>query len=415
VPTPPVPEFEIARRFAAYKAALAEGHRPIGIPGKGPNAVTIAANKLGIDVHGIRRAVEQSQDGLIKTKLSDADTIRDLRAQLLDARRDEITDEKVRETIFGLATASPDIPKWTMMIDKSTHGSSGVPMSLWSDWHWSEVVDPAGASGNKYDLKIAHHRARRLVEKIISLCFNHMTTPKYPGIVVALGGDMFSGDIHEELSITNEVPTFPALVDLFGVLIWAIEKLADSFGNVFLPCVTGNHGRTTRKPMAKRRAHTNLDWLLYVFLEKHFEKDKRVQFLIPNDTDAHFNVAGHRYLLTHGDNIGTKGGDGMIGALGPILRGDFKVRTASSAVGQPYDTILMGHWHQYTPLRRIIVNGSLKGYDEWSKAMRFSPEAPTQALWFTHTHHGITCHWPVFVGETEKSPEAEWVSWRKEK
>lgn len=413
MPAPPIPQKEVERRQVAYDRAVADGHRPIGVPGRGPAALAIAAKSLGVGVQAVRIVVEKSYVEKSNTKLSDADTIRELKAQLLEARREEITDEKVRKTIFGLSEQIPDPPKWLASPAVSKHGSSGIPCALWSDWHWGEVVDPAGASGNTYNLKEAHARARNLVSKTIDLCFNHMTAPKYPGIVVALGGDMFSGDIHEELSITNEVPTFPALVDLFGVLIWAIDTMAVNFGQVFLPCVTGNHGRTTRKPMAKRRAHTNLDWLLYVFLEKHFAGDKRVQFLIPNDTDAHFSVAGHRYLLTHGDNIGVKGGDGMIGALGPILRGDFKVRTAASAVGQPYDTILMGHWHQYIPLRRIIVNGSLKGYDEWSKSMRFSPEAPTQALWFTHPQHGITCHWPVFVGQSLKSNKEDWVSWKR--
>ena len=50
----------------------------------------------------------------------------------------------------------------------------------------------------------ARQRAKRLVENTIDLLMNHMVNPKYPGVVINLGGDMVSGDIHEELSATNE-------------------------------------------------------------------------------------------------------------------------------------------------------------------------------------------------------------------
>lgn len=42
-----------------------------------------------------------------------------------------------------------------------------------------------------------------------------MVNPDYPGIVVALAGDMVSGDIHQELKETNEVPTIASVVELF--------------------------------------------------------------------------------------------------------------------------------------------------------------------------------------------------------
>lgn len=38
---------------------------------------------------------------------------------------------------------------------------------------------------------------------------------------------MFSGDIHEELTATNEKELMPVFVDLFGVLIWCIKALAN--------------------------------------------------------------------------------------------------------------------------------------------------------------------------------------------
>jgi hypothetical protein len=55
-----------------------------------------------------------------------------------------------------------------------------------------------------------------------------MVNPDYPGIVLALGGDMFSGDIlHEELTESNEEYTMQAMLDLLGVMTWMINQLLD--------------------------------------------------------------------------------------------------------------------------------------------------------------------------------------------
>ena len=352
-----------------------------------------------------------------RERISAQDTIRDLRAQIASIHREELTAENIRQAIFGLAKVTATPPRWVIEPKSHKRAVTGTPCVLWSDWHWGEVVSPAQISGvNEFDMAIASDRLRRLVERTIDLCFSHMTNPVYPGIVVCLGGDMISGDIHEELTETNELPTQPILLDLFSKLAWALAALADKFGRVRVVCQYGNHGRTTKKPRMKNRAFTNYDWTLCQLLERHFlaAKDDRLSFYAPDGVDSMFNVYGHRYLLTHGDNLGVKGGDGIIGALGPILRGDVKIRNSNGQMGQPFDTLLMGHWHQLLPLwPRVCVNGSLKGYDEFAKlALRATPEEPQQALWFTHPERGITCSWPVKLGSKRSvDTKQAWVSW----
>jgi hypothetical protein len=305
-------------------------------------------------------------------------------------------------------------PQWTIKPQRGV-GLPGVPTLLMSDFHWGERVFPSQLGGvNEFNLEIAHLRLRKLISTTIDLLMNYAPggQAKYPGIVAPLGGDMMSGDIHEELSESNEIPVMPCLLDLYGALVWAIRALADAFGNVFCPCVTGNHGRNTHKMRAKGRNFTNFDWLLYQFLSRAFENDPRVTFYIPDGPDALYRVYGHRYLLTHGDQF--RGGDGIIGALGPILRGNQKKQSRNAAINMAYDTMLLGHWHQYLPLHRAIVNGSLKGYDEYANSGNFGYEPPTQALWLTHPEHGITMHMPVYLERhvgRESAPD--WVSWRE--
>lgn len=334
--------------------------------------------------------------------------------QALRARRDSsLDDEYVKRKIIGLRDANIDPPAWTLR-RRTSDSFPGVPSALWSDWHWGEVVDPAQIGGvNAFDIEIAHSRARALVEKTVYLLREHVVNPKFPGIVVNLGGDMFSGDIHDELVETNQVPLMPAVLNLYGVLLWALRTLADEFGQVFVPCVTGNHGRNTKKPRAKGRNFTNFDWLLYQFLAKAFENDDRIKFLIPDGPDALYRIYGHRYLLTHGDQF--RGGDGQIGAIGPITRGNKRKLARNSAINRDYDTMLLGHWHQYMPLHRQIVNGSLKGYDEYANANNFEYEPPTQALWLTHPEHGITIQMPIYLGDNAtREPAEQWISWKSD-
>lgn len=375
-----------------------------------------AARALGMaesTLRGRLRSAEPANDEPEKPAFTRADELeselRTLRTQLATFKREALDDEFVKRRILKMSEEHIEPPKWLIQA-KPTKTSPGVPTLFASDWHWAEVVDPTQIGGvNEYDLAIAHKRARRMIEVSIDLLNNHMVNPKYPGIVFALGGDMVSGDIHEELQATNECEIMAAVTDLYGVLVWCINTLADRFGRVFVPCVSGNHGRNTHKIRAKGRNYTSFDWLLYCFLAKHFEGDARVNFLIPNGPDALYKVYGTRYLLTHGDQF--RGGDGMIGALGPIIRGDHKKRSRQTQIGEPYNTMIMGHWHQLIQLERLIVNGSLKGYDEYANANNFGYEPPRQALWITHPTNGITFSMAVNVDEPRVQKETEWVSW----
>jgi hypothetical protein len=54
-------------------------------------------------------------------------------------------------------------------------------------------------------------------------------------------------------------------------------------------------------------------------------------------------------------------------------------------------------------MKKIIINGSLKGYDEYAHAHNFQYEPPQQAMWLTHPDHGITFNMPVFLTESAKS------------
>jgi hypothetical protein len=338
------------------------------------------------------------------------------RALIKRLHKEEDTAEKIRQTVYALAAHTPNPPAW-LTGKGSKNGSRGCPVTIWSDFHYGERVFADQVGGvNEYNASIAQKRFTTLVDTTIDLCANHMgrSTAPYPGIVICLGGDMISGDIHDELRETNDRTPHQAINDLTDMLAAGLERMADTFGKVFVPCVVGNHGRSTMKMRMKGRVYTSFDWNIYCNLERHFRKDKRVQFHIPVDADAHFTVHGLRFLLTHGDSLGTAGGDGIIGSLGPISRGAFKVGRSEAAVGADYDYMLMGHYHQMLWLPSVIVNASLKGFDEYTKLKLRAPYArPSQALFFVHPEQGITARWEVFVEGRRNAREGkEWLTWK---
>lgn len=293
----------------------------------------------------------------------------------------------------------------SVAIEEHEPGSPGMPMTIWSDWHWGETVRKEDMGGrNEFNYDIACERVDNLVNRTISLLMDYAgTDPVYNGIYVCLGGDMISGGIHDELVETNWAPAVGQAFQVQEVLAGALEAMADQFGKVFVPCVVGNHGRNAKRPRAKLAIHENSEYWLYKSLEKHFADDERFHFTVATSSDVDFSVYGHRFRLTHGDTLGVKGGDGQIGALGPITRGVLKTNASDREIGLGFDTAIIGHWHSYQPrgaLIRAIVNGTLKGHDEYAlRFLRAPYNRPSQALWLMSPKHGIAAQWEVFCDE----------------
>lgn len=332
-------------------------------------------------------------------------------AALRQAEKSQLDHSMIKSKIIQLTHTVTEIDPPAWMIGPHTgHDFPGVPTLFVSDLHGGEVVDPKQIGGvNKFNTEIFHQRMERLVERTIRLL--SILSPKmdYPGIVVPFGGDMITGNIHDELTATNEMNSMPSVLDVFEVLKRLILTLLTKLDRIFIPCVTGNHGRDTRKIWAKDRHHTSFDWLIYCFLAKAFADNDRVTFLIPDGSDAYYKIYDHRYTLTHGDQF--RGGDGVIGPLGPIIRGDHRKRSRNAQINLDYDTLIMGHFHQHMQLTRLIVNGSVKGYDEYAYRENFPFEQPQQALWLTHPRYRITYRMPVVLEAPKVHHTPKWVSW----
>jgi hypothetical protein len=290
-------------------------------------------------------------------------------------------------------------PEW-LAPPKKTKGDHRATLCLLiTDTHFDEIVDPHEVDGlNAYNREIAELRLRRCFERSIMLARQYLGGVKYDGVALFLGGDIFSGNIHEELARTNSDTLFGSLLHWMGPMVAGIEMLSDEFGKVHVAGVPGNHGRMSKKPIAKKRAADNLDWLLYRLMAREMARNTKVTWEISKAADAHISVYTTKYLLTHGDQF--RGGSGISGALSALMLGSHRKTRRQASAGKPYDYMVMGHWHQhiFLPSKGLLVGGCLKGYDEYSYVSNFEAEPPQQALWITTPEHGITFSAPVFVG-----------------
>lgn len=284
-------------------------------------------------------------------------------------------------------------PAWLVAKPRRSKRSVVTATAFLSDCHFDEVVNPVEINGvNEYNRAIAEQRLRTFGEKVVLMCTTYLNFD-VQGLVLPMGGDMVSGNIHEELKESNEALILETCLHWADRLQACVEMLAKAFPKVHVPCVVGNHGRMTRKPRAKGRVQDNFDWLIYKLLEQRAPKN--VTYQVGLDADVRWQVHEHRYQMTHGDQF--RGGEGWGGLASPILRGDQRKRVRESVVRTPYDTLIMGHWHRLSDFGKVLVNGSLKGYDEYAALANFEFEVPQQAFWLTAPGYGRVMTCPLFV------------------
>lgn len=435
---------DLARFALAYREAVANGNAPRGAP-IGVNrrsALMVAALKLGITNNQknsrIRRLdVEMpgwDQGGdltkpakkVIQDQAPPEQTHQE-RRELLSLREElgrtkrmlkeldagQLALDKILEMVGYIRSERQPTPDWMLRSQSGTEDEApGIPVFHWCDWHIGETVTPDEVyHRNEFNQDVADERVRTLVERSLYLAFEQMLKPKYDGAVIVFGGDSVSGQLHEELLATDWCPPTVAAGWVISRKAWAIRQMLRAFGRLVIVCVPGNHGRLSRKPWAKRSATACFDHLIYAALREMFDGEDRITWVIPPDGEALIQIAGTRFLVMHGHELGVKGGDGIIGSLGPIARGAMKVGSSERSVGRDFDILLLSHFHQelWLPSKGIIVGGTLKGYDEYSRRERYRFNPASQLMFFVNRKFGPNMPLSIFLQEPQGQKPFDFV------
>jgi hypothetical protein len=319
-----------------------------------------------------------------------------LRAELRRAQKELDRADNVQALLGRFDKSNLFAPSWVTEGTRTAKGKHRGMLTLQlSDTHFDEDVRADQVYGfNAYNRGIALLRLKALARKTITMGRDYFAGVDYDGVTILATGDIFSGDIHEELARTNQASLYQSCVYWVGHMVAFLTTLADEFGKVHVAAAVGNHGRNSHKPIYKNRAFNNIEWLFWHWVADKLVGDTRFTFDIADSLQTLVQVYDTRYSIEHGDEF--KGGDGQVGALGPLKRGQLRAATQRIAMAQPLDWMVVGHFHQYMPPSQgLIMGGSLKGYDEYAAGKHLRPEPPQQGLWVTTPERGPTVFAPV--------------------
>jgi transposase-like protein/predicted phosphodiesterase len=301
------------------------------------------------------------------------------RKQSNDLRKALDEAEHLAEQLAGIRRTPIEPPAW-MLPTSGGHGRSSLIVHT-SDWHAGEVVNPGEIEGmNAYGPKIMQERLHRLFSAACEIGMRWMDGAECDGVLLTLGGDLISGDIHEELLRTNALLSNAQVRLVVETAEAGIRLLLGTYRHVHVAAVPGNHGRQTHKSTAKLSAGLSYDILAADMLRDRFRDDPRVTWQIAQGADVRIPLYGRTILVTHGDKMGTGGGQGFAGPVLPIIRGANKVKLQSLSANLGCDLILSGHYHTSAAPPGILANGSVVGYSEFGNQIRAAVEPPKQWL-----------------------------------
>lgn len=268
-------------------------------------------------------------------------------------------------------------------------------VALLSDVHAEERVERTDAIPNEYSLTIAERRVARFFAGTAWLT-QHAAQHDFAidSLVVWLGGDLISGDIHDELLERCEVPPAEASLAVLEWLVGGFRSLCAALPGVriYAPCTWGNHSRTTDRVRPATGYGHSWEWLLYCFLARELRDEPRVQVYAPRDEMVYLTVHERELAFAHGHQMRYKGGIG--GVTIPAIKAVHRWQEWREC-----DYYHFGHFHTRLDLGQIAFNGSVIGPSPYGLSKGLSPSTPEQSFYVLDDKRGKTMCCPLWVAE----------------
>ena len=264
-----------------------------------------------------------------------------------------------------------------------------------SDWHYAEKVDPASVNQlNRYTLDVAERRIARFFDRGARLWSIIERDIPVPHVVLALLGDMISGNIHADLAESNQLPLIDEVTACGGAILHGIRQWATAYPQkrFTVVCASGNHGRITKEQRIHTEAGNSVERLMYVMLAAQCEAHQNVRFIIEPGYHTYLQVYRTTLRFHHGHAIRYTGGVG--GLFVPALRTIARWNAAHHA-----DIDIFGHHHTQLDGGNFLANGSLIGYSPFSLRGGYPYQPPQQTFAVIDNIRGKTSVWPIFLDE----------------
>lgn len=368
---------------------------------------TFDANKSPIAKAARRLEGKQTEEDRLRDELTNAN--REIVRINADLKRtvklvkdyEKVVDDhdRVADQIIAAMESNPYEPVFRVGPNPIQGEDPHTMFALISDAHYGEVVD-MDIFNIHYNMDIAERRIQYLTQKIIR--FRDIKSAEYPinKIVVAFLGDMISGNIHEELAESNESPVSDQLVRMAHIMVDVIGSLSEKFSEVEVIVMPGNHPRLSKKPRHKRK-YDNLEYIMGEMVKAIVKPIKNVEVIVPKDLIYVHDIMGHKVGMTHGDGYKSTSFAGI--PFYGLARKRAAFQEGLKELGMPLvDMLVMGHFHQllWWPGRGcdLIVNGSIKGPDEYAFDTMHAGDEAQQALITMNRTHGITSFERINLG-----------------
>lgn len=338
----------------------------------------MAEDKMGLDELKHRVDPEAEIQALRRERKA-------LRAELAKQKREYgdlrsyFTD--VREAVEPLTLSPAKVVYVTPK--KSRVGSPCSAVAQWTDWHYGAVQDADEIEG------FASFSPEQLESRIINFTADflgwiemHRYAYTINELVLLCTGDLISGDIHDELRITNAWPTPVQACRCGKFLAESVARMSPHFESVRVEfIVADNHARLVKRPQAKQEGMNTHNYTVGFIAKELLREHKNVQFNLYPMNEKVVNVANQQYLICHGH--------GVMGWAGvPYYGIDRKVsKEAKARMWKPdnlkFHKMITGHWHAPATMPWWWIGGSAQGTDAYDhKEGRDSP--PIQSAWLVH-------------------------------
>jgi len=294
---------------------------------------------------------------------------------------------EAREIIFSLHNAVKTAKPVALKYKPKPNSKNPITAVLQlTDLHYGEVIEKDEVDGfNEFNPDIAERRLQQLGHRVLHQVETMRAGYNVQNLHILGTADFISGDIHQELTVTNAFPC-PVQSVKCGYAIGALAMmLAPHFSQVNVDMITlDNHGRMTRKPQASQGGVNNWSYVVAHVMKQHVIHQKNINVNVHAKPSALVPIGPEKYLLFHGHQI--KGWAGI-----PYY--GFDRRVAMEAVKRmnfpetAFTKLVLGHFHVSVDTAHWIVGGSLSGTNAFDHSSgRHS--AAHQTSWFVHPVHG---------------------------
>ena len=262
-----------------------------------------------------------------------------------------------------------------------------------SDTHFGKIVLPSTVNGlNEHNPEIAKMRMDCLAENLLKLVNKERSEIKIDNLVLGLGGDFMENSmLHEHSQMSTAFPPMEELLFSRQLLHKFIKTIAENgkFKKILIPCVRGNHSRTTKKMNSTIDYRTNYEAMLYNILKQDFSGDM-FEWYTPDSDICEFKVYDKKIRSLHGWQV--KSGGGIGGLTIPLNKYILRLDQISKC-----DYNLMHHYHSLSyPTANCTLNGSLCGYDTFAMQIGAGFQKPMQSFQLLDKNRGFTIKAPIF-------------------